>query len=840
MAVSLSRALPAALAALGDLALDLRWTWSHEADALWRHVDPAAWERSPNPWTILADVSAARLDELAADRSFLDHLERVVAARRAYLERPGWFASTYGAAALAGVAYFSMEFALSEALPLHAGGLGILAGDLLKTVSDLGVPLIGVGLLFQEGYFRQMIDSEGWQYEANPYNDPATMPIKPVLGEGGDWLRIPLELPGRILHLRVWQASVGRTSLYLLDSNDPLNSPVDRWITGKLYEDGAEIRLLQEIVLGVGGWRAVEALRPDVDVCHINEGHAAFATLERARRLSVRLGIGFKPAWCAARAGTVFTTHTPVAAGFDRYDPRLVERYLRPLLNLSDETGPSITEILALGGADEDGGQDRFNMAYLAVRGSLVSFGVSRLHGRVSRHIFQPLFPRWPVCEIPIGHVTNGVHVPSWDSAEADRIWTAACGKDRWLGMPDEHSKSIEGLSDKELWAMRGDSRRELVHNVRAWLSLHLRRGGFSAPTIAEASSVLDPNVLTLGFARRFTAYKRPNLLLHDPARFGRLLNDDRRPVQIVIAGKAHPRDDEGKRMIQSWIAFARQAAFRRRVVFLEDYDISLAQELVKGVDVWINTPRRPWEACGTSGMKILVNGGLNLSELDGWWEEAYAPELGWAVGGAAPEREGDADARDAETLYARLEGDVVPEFYDSDRDGIPRRWIARIRQSMATLSPRYCGTRMVGDYVTKAYLPAARRVRERLAGSAEGTNSLVLWETRVRRAWSSLHIGKATVDAGDGVLTFTVPIYLGEMAADDAQVEVYADPSDHDGPEVARLARGEPIAGATSGYIYAGTVRSLRPPEHFTVRVVPYHPSAELPAELPLILWQT
>jgi len=836
MAAVLSLDLPDALADLRDLALDLRWTWNHAADALWQEIDLEAWTRTRNPWTILLNASPTRLRDLAADGSFRAHLGRVAAARRAYLERPGWFSSTYGAPALTGVAYFSMEFGLSDALPLYAGGLGILAGDLLKTVSDLGVPLIGIGLLYQEGYFRQTIGADGWQREANPYNEPATMPIRPVLGRDGAWLRIPLDLPGRTLFLRVWHAAVGRTTLYLLDSNDPLNSAIDRGITGKLYDDGGEVRLLQEIVLGVAGWRVVEALQLNIDVCHINEGHAALVTLERARHLARRSGIGFWDAWSAARAGTVFTTHTPVAAGFDRYPSELIARYLGVLLSKNE---PAVAEILALGRASGRDECEPFNMAYLAVRSSLASFGVSRLHERVSRNIFRPLFPRWPLSEVPIDHVTNAVHVPSWDSIAADRIWTVGCGKDRWLGMPDELSQSIAATSDQELWAMRGDSRREMIESVRQRLEIHLAARGLPAAVVAQSSSVLDPNVLTLGFARRFTAYKRPNLLLHDDRRFGRLLVDDQRPVQIVIAGKAHPSDEDGKRMIQAWLLFARRTEFRHRVVFLEDYDITLAEELVKGVDVWINTPRRPWEACGTSGMKILANGGLNLSALDGWWEEAYAPELGWAIGGAGRSREEDVDAGDAEALYARLEVEVVPEFYDRDLEGLPRRWLARMRRSMSLLSPRYCGARMLREYVTRAYLPAAERVRERLADGAQRAKSLALWEHRVRRGWGSLHIGTPAVDSIDRGLHFTVPIYLGDIAPDDVRVEAYADPCEDGAPEIIELARGEPIAGTASGYIYATAARTSRPPEHFTVRVVPYHPSARIPSELALILWQ-
>jgi glycogen phosphorylase len=835
----LQRALPPELAALEDLALDLRWTWSHEADALWKRIDAEAWLKTRNPWTILQNAATAQLRQLADDPSFLDHLARLTAARRAYLERTGWFNSTYGSAALSGVAFFSMEFGLSDALPLYAGGLGVLAGDFLKTASDLGVPAIGVSLLFQEGYFRQLIDAAGWQQEAYPYNEPATMPLRPVLIDGPG-LRIPLDLPGRTLFLRVWQAAVGRTTLYLLDSNDPLNSPVDRGITGKLYGGGTEARLLQEIVLGVGGWRAIETVRPEVEICHINEGHAALAVLERARRLSQRLGIGFREAFYAARAGTVFTTHTPMPIGFDHYPQELVGKYLHAVFNLADRPGVTTADLLSLGLAEQGDRRAAFNTAYLALRGSLASFGVSRLHGRVSRHIFQPLFPRWPQAQVPVDHVTNGVHVPSWDSAQADRLWTAACGKDRWRGMPDELCGAIEALSDDALWQMRGDARRELVEGVRMRLAAHLGARGLPADIVAQAVHVFDPNVLTLGFARRFTAYKRPNLLLRDAERFGRLLNDERRPVQIVVAGKAHPDDEDGKEMIREWIAFARRPEYRRRVVFLEDYDIALAQELVKGVDVWVNTPRRPWEACGTSGMKILVNGGLNLSELDGWWEEAFASDLGWGVGDAGRRADAEQDALDAAALYAALEHEVAPEFYDRDAEGMPRAWLARIRRSMSVLAPRFCSTRMVSEYLAKAYLPAAQELRARLADGAAAATEMARWERRVRRSWGSLHIGTTVAARTEDALTLSVPIYFGDMAPDDVSVEVYADPNDgSDVPEIVALQQDGPIAGTVSGYLYSGRVATIRPAEDFTVRIVPHHPGVRIPGELPLILWQ-
>jgi glycogen phosphorylase len=835
----LVRDLPSGLAALAELALDLRWTWSHEADALWEQVDAEAWNRTRNPWIILQDISAAQLQALAADGSFVAEVERLAGTRRTYLEMPGWFTTAYGAAALSGVAYFSMEFGLGEGLPLYAGGLGILAGDFLKTASDLGIPVIGVGLLYQEGYFRQIVDATGVQHEAYPFNDPGSMPIEPTRGPDGAWLRISLDLPGRTVSLRVWQARVGRIMLYLLDANDPLNSPADRGITGKLYDAGSEIRISQEVVLGVAGWRAVEALASEVEICHLNEGHAAFAVLERARSHMRRSGLSFREALWATRAGNIFTTHTPVAAGFDRFPADALAKYARYVEGFLAEAGLGLEEFLALGRACSDDGDEPFNMAYLAMRGSMLTFGVSRLHGRVSRHIFQPLFPRWPEVEVPVGHVTNGVHVPSWDSPGADHLWTAACGKERWRGMPDALPEAIASLSDEELWVMAGEERKILIQQVRARLARQLGSRGYPPEVVAQSANVLDPNALTLGFARRFTGYKRPNLLLTDPARLARLLNDPARPVQLVLAGKAHPADHQGKEMIRQWIDLAQRPEFRRQVVFLEDYDITLAQELVQGVDVWINTPRRPWEACGTSGMKVLVNGGLNLSERDGWWEEAYAPELGWAIGNGLEHPEGEADVEDAEALYAILEQEVVPEFFARDATGLPRRWLARVRRSMASLTPTYSSSRMARDYVEQYYLIGAAELRRRMADRGEPARAMQSWETRLRRHWSGLHIGETSLSRDGEAWSCSVAVYLGEILPTDVAVQLYADPRDGEAPFVTELIRGDPIIGATNGHIYAGTAPATRPAEHYTVRIIPYHPGVRVPAELALILWQ-
>jgi starch phosphorylase len=831
--------IPEELSELRTIALDLRWTWSHEADALWEHVDERLWRLTCNPWTVLQNATQDRLRKLAADSGFSGNLAAFAAARAADYRRTGWFGQTYDAARLKKIAYFSMEFGLGEALPLYAGGLGVLAGDFLKTASDLDVPAIGIGLLYQEGYFRQIVDAEGTQQELYPYNEPATMPIEPALDHNGGWLRIPLKLPGRAVQLRVWQANVGRVKLYLLDSNDTLNNAADRGITAKLYGGGPEIRLMQEIVLGIGGWRVVEALHPDVEICHINEGHAAFAIIERAHQYARKHRLSFWQALWATRAGNVFTTHTPVAAGFDAFPSRLLRTYLPYVESDLTQNGTSLENLIGLGRVDPSNAEEAFNMTWLAQRGSAACLGVSRLHGEFSRRIFQPLFPRWPACEIPIGHITNGVHVPTWDSAEADRIWTDACGSERWHGMPADLATKIATVSDETLWAMRGEGRQRLVRVVRRHLSTQLKERGFAREAVGEAHYVLDPNLLTIGFARRFTEYKRPNLLLRDPDRLGRLLLNSRRPVQIVVAGKAHPADFEGKNIIRAWIAIARQPRFRRRVVFLEDYDIGLAKELVHGVDVWINTPRRPWEACGTSGMKVLVNGGLNCSTLDGWWDEAFQPDLGWAIGDEQGGEAAEVDGRDAVSLYELLENEIVPEFYNRDEEGLPRAWLSRIRRSMSVLTPAFASNRMMRDYIEKAWLPLADALRARTKDDNRLAKQLYTWAETVKSHWQSLHMGQPAVVHDDSRWRFSVPIFLGEVAPDCVRVELFAAEQAGVPAEVVLLHQEQRIPGAAHGYIYAGEVSGARRPEDYTLRVVPHHDGAFLPSEFPLIAWQ-
>jgi starch phosphorylase len=830
-----SRSLPEPLARLSTLALDMHWAWNHAGDAVWRRLDEALWERTQNPWLLLQHVPRARLARLADDTDYLRDLQQLEEARAGYRLTPAWCPA--GTDALPRVAYFSMEFGLHEALPLYAGGLGILAGDYLKTVSDLDVPAVGVGILWQQGYFRQVLDATGRQTELYPFNEPSGLPVQPVLTRAGELLRLPLTFPGRTLLLRAWRVIVGRSTLYLLDSNDPFNEPADRGLTSALYGGTSETRLLQEIILGVGGWRLTEALGLGIEICHLNEGHAAFAVIERARGFMVTHGVSFAEALWATRAGNVFTTHTAVPAGFDTYSTSELEMSRLYFDQYVRDLGVPWPDLLALGRQNPDDHDEPFNMAWLAVRGSAWVNGVSRLHGAVSRRLCASLFPRWPESQVPITHVTNGVHVPSWDSPWTDALWTQAAGKQRWRGDVSALTPDIRRVSDEDIWAARAREREDLVRYARERLLRKLSRHDRPDVAARTARAVLDPSALTLGFARRFASYKRPNLLLADPDRLLRLLTAPDRPVQLIVAGKAHPRDEEGKALIQQWAMFAARPEARAHVVFLDDYDMRLATELVQGVDVWVNTPRRPWEASGTSGMKVLVNGGLNLSTIDGWWAEAYDPAFGWAVG--SRQEDGNEDRDDAEQLYARLEQDVVPEFYDRDETGLPRRWIARMRESMAALTPRFSSARMVQEYVERAYVPGAAAYRQRAALDNGLARELAAWSRHLVEHWADIRFGERTAVLDAGVLTVSVPVDLGGIRPGMVRVELYAEPSGGEDVGVQPMHPTEPAAGSPNRIVYGTSIQTARPAADFTVRIVPWHPGARVPLELALIAWQ-
>jgi starch phosphorylase len=825
---------------LAELALDMHWSWNHSTDEVWRQLDPELWEITHNPWVVLQTASRDQIERVLANPVFRKNVDHLVETTRRAAEAPAWFQRNHAEAQalLTCVAYFSMEFMLSEALPIYSGGLGNVAGDQLKAASDLGLPVVGVGLLYQQGYFRQVIDKNGEQQALFPYNDPGQLPITPLRQPNGEWLRLEIALPGYSVWLRAWQVQVGRVKLYLLDSNDAANFPAHRGITSELYGGGPELRLKQELLLGIGGWRLLRALGLHPEVCHLNEGHAAFAVLERARNFMEETGQPFEVALAVTRAGNLFTTHTAVAAGFDRFAPELIEQYLRRFTE--QKLGITIHDLLALGRQNPSDSSESFNMAYLAIRGSGAVNGVSRLHGKVSRRLFLPLFPRWPEDDIPIGYVTNGVHTPTWDSAAADDLWTEGCGKDRWMGTTDFLEQGIRRVSDVKLWQFRTAATQSLVEYARERFSRQLASSGVSLEEVEAAKHIFDPNALTLGFGRRFATYKRPNLLLHDPARLLRLLANPERPVQLIIAGKAHPEDRPGQALIHEWINFIRQPETRAHIVFLSDYDMLLTEHLVQGVDVWINTPRRPWEACGTSGMKVLVNGGINLSELDGWWAEAYTPEVGWALGDGQEHGDDPAwDAVESEALYDLLEREVIPEFYSRDKSGIPTAWVKRMRESMAQLTPYFSASRAVREYTEQHYLPAAATYRARAADKGAAGVEVVDWQHVVDRSWGSLRFGDLRVETNADHHLFEVEILLNGLDPNAARVELYADGMNGGDPVRVEMKCARELPDGTSPCVYHAAVSATRPARDYTARAIPQRSGVAVPLEYSRIQWQ-
>ena len=819
--------------ALSALALNLHWSWSHAGDELWERLDPELWESTQNPWVILQTVSREKMAAALTDPAILKSLISLRHRARESYESPGWFQEKHPSAALTSVAYFSMEFMLTEALPIYSGGLGNVAGDQMKAASDLGVPVVGIGLLYGQGYFRQDFDAEGRQRALYPINDPGQLPIRPLRLPNGEWLRFQIQLPGSKVWLRSWEATVGRTKLYLLDSNDFANSAEHRCITSELYGGDAEMRIKQEIVLGIGGWRLLRAIGLRPEVCHLNEGHAAFAVLERARCYMEDHQLPFEVALNVTRPGNVFTTHTAVSAGFDLFDPGLVRKYLSHYAQ--DELTISVDNLLRMGRKTAPDATEPFNMAFLAVHGSGQINGVSKLHGQVSRSIFQPLFQRWPQPEVPIGSVTNGVHMPTWDSLEADALWTTACGKKRWRGdRPSE--EDIRQIGDAPLWRMRCEERKRLIDRVRRRYAKQLASEG--APS-SETAGIFEDNALTLGFARRFATYKRPNLLLLDPERLVRLLSNSQRPVQLILAGKAHPQDLPGQALIEQWNEFIRREEVPRHVVFLSDYDMLLTQELVQGVDLWVNTPRRPWEACGTSGMKVLVNGGLNVSELDGWWAEAYSPEVGWALGdGKEHDHDPDWDNAEAGALYDLLEREIVPEFYERNEHGLPTRWLNRVRESMARLTLEFSATRAIREYTENHYLPAASVYAQRSANGSELGVAITQWQRDIARHWGSVRFGRIDIETRDGQHYLRAEVFPGGLSPDVLSVEIYADPVDGGASVVQIMNAGQPAADSSGLLIYSGSVPATRPGSDFTPRIRPRHANVSVPLEAPQVLW--
>ncbi|MEO6310175.1 MAG: alpha-glucan family phosphorylase, partial [Leifsonia sp.] len=769
--------LPEALAPLEELAGNLRWSWHEPTRQLFEHIAPAVWrEVGHDPTALLGAVEPARLDELAQDADYVAGVGALRDDLRAYLQLPRWYQQLDGDKPAA-IAYFSPEFGIAAALPQYSGGLGILAGDHLKSASDLGVPLIGVGLFYRAGYFSQAISSDGWQLESYPVSVPDGLPLSVVRRPDGSAVPVTLALPeGRTLHARIWQAHIGRNTLLLLDTDIPENDDDLRQVTDRLYGGGGEHRLRQELLLGIGGARAVArwtALsgHAEPDVFHTNEGHAGFLGLERLSRL-VGEGLTFAEALEVTRAGTIFTTHTPVAAGIDRFDQGLMRRYVTTDLL----PGLDVDEILRLGAETDDGSPDVFNMAMMGLRLGQRANGVSRLHGEVSRHMFRGLWPGFDESEIPIDSITNGVHAPTWTDPAL-----LAMAESR-LGTNDTSTAdwASAAVSDSDLWAVRSTMRRSFVDDVRLRLAAAWREqnpGGIAPTWLAE---VFDPDVLTIGFARRVPTYKRLTLMLHDPERLRALLTHPEHPIQIVIAGKSHPADDEGKRLIQQIVKFAADPLVRGRIAFLPDYNIAMAQLMYPGTDVWLNNPLRPLEACGTSGMKAALNGALNLSILDGWWPEYYDGQNGWAIPSA--DAAGDAAERDrleAEALYDLIEHRVAPSFYERGADGIPKRWVATIRHSLAGLSPELSADRMVREYVERLYRPAARAEAALSRDGYRAARELAAWKQRVVSAWPGVAVshvesgGVAAVPQVGDELHLRAHVHLNGLLTSDVRVQV-------------------------------------------------------------------
>lgn len=825
------------LAVLEGIALNLRLSWNHSAHAMWRILDPELWDRARNPLVLLQTVSRDRLMQVVQTRSFQESFRDVL------LQSQSDGLVRRGADPFSGVvAYFSMEYMLTEALPIYSGGLGNVAGDQLKAASDMDMSVVAVGMLFQQGYFRQEIGPRGEQTALFPFNNPRELPISPVRKANGEWIRLRLERPNYVLWLRVWQAQIGSATLYLLDTNDPANDPTVRLLGGELYGDGPQLRLRQEIILGIGGWKLLREIGLNPPVCHLNEGHAAFAVLERARCYMEDASCDFSTALTATRVGNVFTTHTPVDAGFDRFSPALIESHLRPYVE--EHLRIQFNDFLALGRSNPDDSNEPFNMAYLALRGCGAANGVSRMHGIVSRRIFAPLFSRWPEAEIPIGHVTNGVHPATWASAEACALWNDGSAPDGGGLTATAISGQINGqllarVTDGQLWQLRNAQRAKLIAYARKHLVAQRSAVGGSGDAIGTAAGILEPEILTLVFARRFAEYKRPTLLLHDASRFASILRDNRYPAQLIIAGKSHPADQEGQRMITAWNGFIDEYKLQDRVVFLADYDMHLTQKLVQGADLWINTPRPPWEASGTSGMKVLVNGGLNLSVQDGWWAEAYSSEYGWNVASAGGG--GDRDAQDAEQIYSILENDVKPMFYARAEDGLPTAWLSKMRASMTHLTAMFSTHRTVNEYLEQYYRPAADAFARRSTNKSCLAVEIARWQRKVRNGWRYVQIvSRETVHhvGAESCYQVLVRVHLGELTPGDVAVECFAD-NGGSAPFCALLYLDGAVAGSENTFLYSGTIPADRPDWHYTVRVFPHHPEVKVPLEVQNILWE-
>ena len=839
--------LPKEMECLREISFNLLWTWDHELLELFMRLDPELWEQTNhNPVEMIGRIKQEVLNAAVRDDAFLAQLERAVERCREYMNsRSTWFQKTHDGTERQPIAYFSAEFGLTESIAIYSGGLGLLAGDHLRSASDLGVPVVGVGLLYQQGYFRQYLNADGWQQERYPENDFYTLPLRLERTADGSTVTVAVEYPGRTVQAQVWRAQVGRVPLYLLDTNIPANRPEDQEMTDQLYGGDREVRVKQEILLGIGGYRALRAVGLEPVVCHMNEGHSAFMALERCRRLMSEQGMSFAEAREATMAGTVFTTHTPVPSGNDYFAPALVEKYFglyATQLNLS------MRDFLALGRQNAHNDGEDFCMTILALRMAGHSNGVSKLHGLISRKMWQNVWPGITLDEVPITSITNGVHAPTWVSRDMAGLFTRYLGP-RWREDPGDYAlwSRIHHIPDEELWRTHERRRERLIAFARQRLRAQMEAVGAPPAEAAQADEILDPEALTIGFARRFATYKRATLLLRNPERLIRILNEKNRPVQLIFAGKAHPHDAAGKELIRKIIHFARNPEARRRVVFLEDYDITVGRYLVQGVDVWLNTPRRPLEASGTSGMKAALNGAINLSILDGWWDEAYSPETGWAIGRG--EEYGDETYQDeveSNALYDLLEKEIVPLFFTRAANGLPRAWLGKMKTSMRVLGPQFNAKRMVREYVEEFYLPSQERYTALANDRFRRAKDLVSWKERLRYRWQDIRIVEVKSDLHDNFkvgdpLQVHAYLKLGQLSPDDVSIELYHGPLDARG----HITRPRLIPMAPNGtgngdvHEFCGTIEPSTSGRHgYTVRVLPKNPDLAAPHKEGLVLW--
>lgn len=863
--------VPALQEPLKDLELIARnmyWTWNSEFIELFRRIDSNLWAASGhNPVKLLGSISQEKLDSLAENEGFLNHLKQASDKLKSYLTSSSWYQKICAESLDATIAYFSAEFGVHECLPIYAGGLGILAGDHLKSASDLGVPLVGIGLLYQKGYFRQYLNIDGWQQEIYVENDFYNMPMELIRKESGRPLTISVDYPGRCVEAQIWSISIGRVKLYLLDTNVPANSPIDRMITSSLYGGDKELRIRQEIMLGIGGLKALDAMGINPTICHMNEGHAAFMALEKIRELKNNSNMSFEEAVEISKAGNVFTIHTPVKAGLDEFRVELMDKYFGGYF---PQLGIDRYRFLSLGRILPDDQEETFKMPILAIKLSGYTNGVSELHGQVSRGIWGSMWPGIPLNEVPITSVTNGIHLENWLSDEMESLYERYIGPN-WAdeAMKEKIWEAIDQIPDEEIWHVHKRCKEQMIVFARNRLKAQMQRRGTYHTELNHAEEVLDPEALTIGFARRFAGYKRGNLLLKNPERLARLLSNTDRPLQIIFSGKAHPKDTEGKDIIRQIVHFANQSEMRRRIIFLENYDMDIARFLVRGVDVWLNNPRRPMEASGTSGMKAAVNGVLNMSTSDGWWCEGYTPDGGWIIG--TKDNYEDLDYQDvveSQAIYDMLENEVIPLFYTRSADNLPRAWIRRVKNSIKWIAPRFNTHRMLADYTQRFYKPSILKTKSFSNEDYSKAREFTRWKSDIRNAWSDLAVRNVLLHSnngngngnGDGEnaeelnprqrqlkvgseLAIRALVNLGRINPNDVSVELYHGPVDNweniqDGSAVPMSY--ERTADQPGEHWFTGSMQCRNTGQHgVAVRILPRHSDLVNPYEMGLILWE-